>query len=46
MVQFLAKVFIKEDGTEPSALRKAYGVLCGIVGIFLNVCLFAGKLIA
>ena len=46
MVQFLAKVFIKEDGTEPSAVRKAYGVLCGIVGIFLNVCLFAGKLIA
>lgn len=28
------------------ATRQAYGVLCGAVGIFLNLCLFAGKFFA
>lgn len=27
-------------------VRKAYGTLCGLTGIFLNVCLFAGKYFA
>ncbi len=46
MVQLLAKIFIKEENKEPSVVRKAYGTLCGVVGILLNVCLFAGKLVA
>ena len=45
MIQLLAKLFIKEEGKEASIVRKAYGTLCGIVGIVLNVCLFAGKLV-
>lgn len=28
------------------ATRQAYGVLCGALGIFLNLCLFAGKFFA
>lgn len=27
-------------------MRRAYGMLCSIVGIALNVCLFAGKYLA
>jgi len=46
MIQLLAKLFIKEEGKEASIVRKAYGTLCGIVGIVLNVCLFTGKLVA
>lgn len=46
MIQILAKLLIKEDGKETTVVRKAYGTLCGIVGIVLNVCLFAGKLVA
>lgn len=47
MVGFLAKVLIKdsENVTEPS-VRQAYGVLCGAVGIFLNILLFIGKFLA
>ena len=47
MIQFLAKHFIKnyQETTDP-AVRRAYGVLCGCVGITLNLLLFAGKLIA
>lgn len=47
MVTLLSKLFIKnnEDVKHP-AVRQAYGVLCGAVGIFLNLCLFAGKIIA
>lgn len=45
MITFLAKFFVKqqEDKTE---VRQAYGMLCGIVGILLNVFLFAGKFLA
>lgn len=47
MISLLAKLFIK-DNTNTSApeVRKAYGVLCGSVGIALNILLFAGKFLA
>ena len=45
MIALLAKRFIREDGDE-KARRKAYGVLCGAVGIGLNVLLFIGKFFA
>lgn len=45
MITLLARFLIheKEDKTR---IRQSYGVLCGIVGIALNVLLFAGKLLA
>lgn len=44
MVTFLSKLFIKNPGDyADQAVRKAYGSLCSILGIFLNVLLFAGK---
>lgn len=44
MVTFLSKLFIKNPGDYANqAVRKAYGSLCSILGIFLNVLLFAGK---
>ena len=47
MIEFLARVFIRHrDGLSPSALRQAYGQLCGAVGIGLNLLLFAGKVFA
>ncbi len=44
MISILSRVFIR--GKEGSAKRKAYGTLCSIVGILLNVFLFAGKYFA
>lgn len=47
MVTLLAKLFIKDQkNVKNPAVRQAYGILCGAVGIFLNLCLFAGKFIA
>ncbi len=46
MVQLLAKLFIKTENADALKVRKAYGMLCSFVGIFLNICLFAGKLLA
>ena len=47
MVSVLARLFIKnQDNTKDPAVRQAYGILCGAVGIFLNLCLFAGKFVA
>lgn len=44
MVTFLSKLFIKNSGDYSNpAVRKAYGSLCSLLGIFLNVLLFAGK---
>lgn len=44
MVAFLSKLFIQNyQDTKQPAVRQAYGVLCGAVGIFFNLCLFAGK---
>lgn len=47
MIRLLTKLFIKnpEDTSSP-AVRQAYGVLSGAVGIFLNLALFAGKFAA
>ena len=47
MVTLLAKIFIKDaEDTSSPKVRQAYGVLTGVVGILLNVLLFAGKFIA
>lgn len=45
MVTLLAKIFVHDVG-DKNALRQAYGMLCGILGIVLNVMLFTGKFIA
>lgn len=44
MVSLLAKCFIKQ--CDDKSERQAYGILCGAVGIILNVLLFAGKFVA
>lgn len=44
MITLLSNIFIR--GKEESARRKAYGTLCSIVGILLNIGLFAGKYFA
>lgn len=47
MVTLLSRIFIKDaSNVQQPSVRQAYGVLCGAVGIFLNLCLFAGKFIA
>lgn len=46
MITLLAKLFLKPEGKDPAALRRGYGVLCGAVGIGLNILLFAGKFLA
>ena len=47
MVNALAKIFIKDaDNVQSPAVRGAYGTLCSILGIVLNVLLFAGKFFA
>lgn len=43
MVSILAKFFIHSNDYKDTRVREKYGILCGLVGIFLNVCLFAGK---
>ena len=47
MIELLAKWFIPHrDSMEHGALRRAYGTLCGAVGIGLNILLFMGKFFA
>lgn len=47
MITFLSRLFIKHrEDTSSLRVRTAYGILCGIVGICLNLLLFAGKLFA
>lgn len=47
MISFLAKLLIQDHKNYSSAVvRLKYGVLCGAVGIFFNILLFTGKLIA
>ena len=46
MITILARIFLKPEGKTEAQLRKGYGILCGGVGIFLNVLLFLGKLLA
>ena len=45
MVTLLARLFIKNQEDE-TRTRRTYGILCGAVGICLNVLLFAGKFFA
>ncbi len=45
MISLLKKIFLKDKGDE-SKNRRALGVLCSSVGIFLNIVLFAIKYIA
>lgn len=44
MITFFSKIFIKSD--DENQRRKSYGVLCGALGICLNILLFLGKLLA
>lgn len=47
MITFLARLFLSDyKNTESPETRKAYGILCGSVGIGLNVILFLGKFLA
>ena len=47
MIQILAKRLIPNwQHTEDPAVRRGYGVLCGVVGICLNILLFLGKFLA
>ena len=46
MITILARIFLKPEGKPEARLRKGYGVLCGAVGVFLNLLLFLGKLLA
>lgn len=46
MITLLSRLFIRSGAQDSAGLRKAYGILCGAVGILLNMLLFAGKLLA
>ena len=47
MFTLLAKRFIPNyDNLKSSTVRHSYGMLCGIVGILLNILLFIGKFLA
>lgn len=44
LIKLLSRLFIKDrDNIGNARVRRAYGVLCSLVGIFLNLCLFVGK---
>lgn len=47
LIKLLTRLFVKNsEDTKNPEVRAAYGNMSGIVGIFLNLCLFASKLIA
>lgn len=47
MLTLLINLFIKDkDNISDVKVRENYGVLCSGYGIFLNICLFAGKYLA
>ncbi|MGM9521412.1 MAG: cation diffusion facilitator family transporter [Oscillospiraceae bacterium] len=47
MISILSGIFIKDkDNTSDPAVRRAYGMLCGICGIILNIILFGFKFAA
>lgn len=47
MIELLSRIAIKNrEDTGDAGVRQAYGVLCGAVGIALNLLLFAGKWLA
>ena len=44
MIRVLARLLIKDyQNTEDERVRRSYGMLCSVVGIVLNLLLFAGK---
>lgn len=46
MITLLGKIFLKNKNRETPDGRRAWGMLCSIVGILLNILLFAGKFVA
>lgn len=47
MINLLSRYFIKDSTDYSNALvRSSYGILCGIVGVILNILLFSAKLFA
>lgn len=47
MISLLAKLWIKDyENVKDVKVRQSYGMLCGAMGIFLNILLFAGKAVA
>ena len=47
MIKLLTKLFIKDhENVTNAAVRRAYGTMCSLYGIFLNLLLFAGKYFA
>lgn len=47
MINFLSRLFIRDrENLSDPAVRRAYGILCGCVGVGLNLLLFCGKLLA
>ncbi|MEG1291750.1 MAG: cation diffusion facilitator family transporter, partial [Lachnospiraceae bacterium] len=47
MISLLERIFIKDrEEVKNPMVRKKYGILCGAVGIFLNILLFMGKFVA
>ena len=47
MITLLSRLFIPDrNNLTDNHVRQSYGILCGAVGIFLNLCLFTGKLFA
>ncbi|MDD6306389.1 MAG: cation diffusion facilitator family transporter [Clostridiales bacterium] len=45
MITFLSRFFIREK-QDKVKIRQEYGMLCGVTGILLNICLFVGKFLA
>lgn len=47
MITLLSRLFIRDARNyENQEVRRAYGILCSVVGVCLNVLLFAGKFLA
>ena len=46
MISLLSRIFLHPEGKSPAEVRKACGILCGVVGIGLNLLLFALKFFA
>ncbi len=46
MIKLLAKIFIKDGDVKDPSVRSKYGMLCGILGIILNILLCLAKLAA
>lgn len=47
LIKLLAKLYIKDsENYSDGKVRSAYGYLCGIVGIVINILLFGGKFVA